>query len=180
MVSYALTIYLPSFHQVSCFLTRIICTCIPNLLAKILAHFIGSYLVCERGRKWIYGIGYQVGTMVTQFVIHPYRSHMGFPMDGRLWLLGHIIPLAVRGTLCGCQLWLIMWGQFLLPVLWTLCTNYTSYRGRFPHVVQGLLTLPLMRQGGNWPIWVRIVGSSQSSMTFMTNSRFFGRHCSND
>ncbi len=41
-------------------------------------------------------------------VVHPYRSHMGFPMDGRSWLLGHIIPLGVRWMSCGCQQWLIM------------------------------------------------------------------------
>jgi hypothetical protein len=66
VVSYALTIHLPSCHQVPCFLTCIICTCIPYLLANVLAHFIGSYLGWEGGRKWIYGIGHQVGTMVTQ------------------------------------------------------------------------------------------------------------------
>ncbi len=63
VVSYALTIHLPSCYQVPYFLTCIICTCIPYLLAKVLAHFIGSYLGGEVGS---YGIGYQVGTMVTQ------------------------------------------------------------------------------------------------------------------
>jgi len=66
VVSYALTIQLPSCHQVPYFLTCIICSCIPYVLAKVLARFIGNYLGGERGRKWIYGIGYQVGTMVTQ------------------------------------------------------------------------------------------------------------------
>jgi hypothetical protein len=61
VVTYALTVYQPSCHQVPYFIT-----CIPYLLAKVLAHFIGSYLGGEGGRKWIYGIDYQVGTMVTQ------------------------------------------------------------------------------------------------------------------
>ncbi len=62
MDSYALTIHLPSCYQVPYFIT-----CIPYLLAKVLAHFICSYLGGEGGMKWIYGIGYQVGTMLTQF-----------------------------------------------------------------------------------------------------------------
>ncbi len=63
MVSYALTIHLPSYHQVPYFLTFLISTCIPYLVAKVLAQFIGSYLGGEVGSS---GIGYQVGTMVTQ------------------------------------------------------------------------------------------------------------------
>jgi hypothetical protein len=36
-----------------------------------------------------------------------------------------------------------------------------------------------MQQGENQPIWVRILGSSPSPMTFMKNSRFFGGHLLN-
>jgi len=74
----------------------------------VLAHFIGSYLGGEGGRKWIYGIGYQVGIMVTQFSFIHNAIIKGFPKDGRWWVLGQIIPLGVRCMSSGCQLWLIM------------------------------------------------------------------------
>jgi len=36
-------------------------------------------------------------------VVHPQRSHMGFPMDGPWWLRDHIIPLGVKCMSYGCQ-----------------------------------------------------------------------------
>jgi len=61
-----------------------------------------------------------------------------------------------------------------------LYKTYSSYKSRFWPVMQGLLTMSLMRQGGNRLIWVKILGSSQSSMMFMKNIEFFGGICYND